>query len=133
MNRSYRQRGITLSGLIYVCIIVAGILVTFMKLFPLYNEKTKVDLALEKVASQSEAERLSKAQIVKLIGRQFEVSDVDRWRMADFAKILQVKKDKKGKGKTMSLAYEIRGPFFGELDVVLKYNKVLKLGETVTD
>lgn len=128
-----RQRGITLSGLIYVCIILGIIAVTGMKLFPLYNEKTKVDFALTKVGTAKEAERMSKAQLVRLIGRQFEVSDVDRWRMVEFAKILQVKKMKNGKGKTMSLDYEIRGPFFGDLDVVLKYSKSLVLSKAETD
>ena len=133
MTSSYRQRGITLSGLIYLCIIFGVLAVTAMKLFPLYNEKTKVDFALEKVAGQAESARMSKAQIVKLIGRQFEVSDVDRWRMSEFAKILVVKNKKGGKGKVMSLDYEIRGPFFGELDVVLNYSRTLDLGVPVTD
>tara|TARA_R110002095_G_scaffold65233_6_gene54949 strand:+ start:2172 stop:2573 length:402 start_codon:yes stop_codon:yes gene_type:complete len=133
MTGSYRQRGITLSGLIYLCIILGVVAVTAMKLFPLYNEKTKVDFALEKIAAQPESARMSKEQIVKLIGRQFEVSDVDRWRMSEFAKILVIKKKKGGKGKTMSLNYEIRGPFFGELDVVLNYSRTLDLGVPVTD
>jgi hypothetical protein len=104
-----------------------------MKLFPLYNEKTKVDLALEKVASQAGAERMSKTKLMKLIKRQFEVSDVDRWRMSEFAKLLDVKAKKDGSGKTMSLNYEIRGPFFGELDVVLKYSNTLELKKATTD
>jgi hypothetical protein len=133
MNFRYRQHGITISGLLYACIILGSIALMLMKLFPLYNEKTKVDFALEKVASQKESARMTKAQIVKLIGRQFEVSDIDRWGIQEFGKLLKIQKLKGGKGKVMSLEYEIRGPFFGELDIVLKYNNSLKLGEPVTD
>jgi len=32
-----------------------------------------------------------------------------------------------------TLEYEIRGPFFGELDVVLNYSRTLDLGVPVTD
>ena len=49
MNRKYSHGGISLSGLIYTSIIFGTVAITVMKLFPLYNEKTKVDFSLEKV------------------------------------------------------------------------------------
>ena len=66
-------------------------------------------------------------ELVKAVMRQFEVSDVDRWGTQEFAKLLKVKKEKGKKNKTMSLDYEVRGPLFGELDVVLKYSNALEL------
>ncbi|MFT4581779.1 MAG: hypothetical protein ACI915_001728 [Gammaproteobacteria bacterium] len=133
MKRRHSSGAITVSGLIYICIIIGTLAVVAMKLFPLYSEKLKVDLALEKVAGQAESALKSKTALAKLIIRQFEVSEVRRWREAEFIKLLQVKKMKDGKGKIMSLDYEIRGPLFGELDVVLMYTKSLKLGEPVSD
>ena len=121
------QRGITLSGLIYSCIIIGFIALVAMKLFPLYNEKMKVDFALEKVANTSGSGNQSKMELVKAIMRQFEVSDVDRWGTQEFAKLLKVTKEKGKKNKTMTLDYEVRGPLFGELDVVLKYSNSLDL------
>ena len=125
--RHYKQRGITVSGLIYTCVILAMIALMGMKLFPLFNEKTKVDFALEKVASQPDSKTLSKASIAKLISRQFEVSEIRRWRDSEFAKLLTISKDKSG-NRIMRLTYDIRGPFFGPLDVVLNYDKRLELG-----
>ncbi len=133
MNRTHRQRGITLSGLIYACAFIGLLAVVAMRLFPLYNEKTKVDFALERVAAHAESAKMSKLQIAKLAGRQFEVSDVDRWTVPEFAKLLKIEKVKGSKRKTMNLTYEIRGPFFGDLDIVLNYNNTLMLGEPVTD
>jgi hypothetical protein len=133
MNRHHSSGAITVSGLIYTCIILGAVAVVAMKLFPLYNEKLKVDLALEKVAGQTESVRMSKHELAKLIMRQFEVSEVRRWREAEFEKLLQVKKTKSGNGKTMSLDYEIRGPLFAELDVVLKYTNSLELGAAISD
>ncbi|MFT4562499.1 MAG: hypothetical protein ACI9BW_002245 [Gammaproteobacteria bacterium] len=133
MKRRHSSGAITVSGLIYTCVIFGMVAVTGMKLFPLYNERIKVDLALEKVAGQAESARMSKRQISKLIMRQFEVSEVRRWGEVEFEKLLKVKKMKSGKGKVMSLDYEIRGPLFAELDVVLNYSKSLKLGTVVSD
>ncbi len=76
---------------------------------------------------------MTKLQLAKSVGRQFEVSDVDRWTVPEFAKLLKVQKVKGSKDKTMSLAYEIRGPFFGDFDIVMKYENTLKLGAQVTD
>ena len=121
------QRGVTLSGLIYSCIIIGFVALVAMKLFPLYNEKMKVDFALEKVANTAGSGDQSKMELVKAIMRQFEVSDVDRWGTQEFAKLLKVKKEKGKKNKTMTLDYEVRGPLFGELDVVLKYSNSLDL------
>jgi hypothetical protein len=133
MNWKTSRGGVSLSGLIYSAIIFGIIAVVGMKLFPLYNEKFKVDLALEKVAGQTESARMTKTALVKLVMRQFEVSEVRRWSMVEFVKVLKIKKLKLGKGKTMSLEYEIRGPFFAELDLVLKYEKSLILGKPVSD
>lgn len=133
MNLRNSRGGVSLSGLIYSCIIIGIVTLVGIKLFPLYTEKFKVDLALEKVAGQRESARMTKVDLVKLIMRQFEVSEVRRWRMNEFLKILKVKKLKQGKGKMLILEYEIRGPFFDELDVVLKYERSLKLGEPIPD
>ena len=121
------QRGVTLSGLIYSCIIIGFVALVAMKLFPLYNEKMKVDFALEKVANTAGSGDQSKMELVKAVMRQFEVSDVDRWGTQEFAKLLKVKKEKGKKNKTMTLDYEVHGPLFGELDVVLKYSNSLDL------
>ena len=88
------QRGVTLSGLIYSCIIIGFVALVAMKLFPLYNEKMKVDFALEKVANTAGSGDQSKMELVKAIMRQFEVSDVDRWGTPEFAILLKVKKEK---------------------------------------
>jgi hypothetical protein len=133
MNLRNSRGGVSLSGLIYSCIIIGIVALVGIKLLPLYNEKFKVDLALKKVAGQRESASMTKVDLVKLIMHQFEVSEVRRWRMNEFLKILKVKKLKQGKGKMLTLEYEIRGPFFDDLDVVLKYERSLKLGEPIPD
>jgi hypothetical protein len=107
--------------------LIGGIALIGMKLFPLYNEKMKVDFALEKVAGTPGAARLSKREAIKQILKQFEVSDVDRFEPKTLSKVLKIEKKKHSTARIISMAYEIRGPLFGDLDVVLKYNNALEL------
>ena len=133
MHSKRHQRGITLSGLIYACIILGIAALFLMRLFPLYNEKLKVDFAMNKVLETPNAGKMTKRDIIKVMQRQFEVSDVDRWNDAELAKILDVKPLKNGAGKSVSLNYEIRGPLVGELDIVLTYDKQLMLKKAAAE
>ena len=125
-NRQFLQRGVSLSGLIFWCALLGGAALVGMKLFPLYNEKMKVDFALEKVAGDPEAGNWTKPDLAKAVMKQFEVSDVDRWTLAEFTRLLDVERTTNG-GRTLSLSYEIRGPLFGQLDIVLNYDRALDL------
>lgn len=127
MSSRHRQRGVSLSGLIFWCVLLGGAALVAMKLFPLYNEKMKVDFAFEEVMREPSIGTWTKADIVKAIMKQFEVSDVDRWSTPEFSKLLLVTPAADGGGRTMSLYYEIRGPLCCDLDVVLNYGKEVEL------
>lgn len=123
--RAFRkyQLGVSLSGLLFWAVLLGFSALVGMKLFPLYSEKMQVDRALQNAAG-SATPATTKAELVKGILRQFEVSDVDRWDDAAFYRLLQVGKVANTTKRAMSLEYEIRGPFFGDLDVVLKYKRI---------
>jgi hypothetical protein len=123
MNLKHGQRGITLSGLIYSCIILGIVALIGMKLFPLYNEKMKVDMALDKVAADSAIGRMNKIEIVREIMKNFEVSDVDRWTTQEFTRLIDIQPKKGEDKRSVTLEYEIRGPLCCQLDIVLNYAK----------
>lgn len=116
------QQGLTLTGLIFMAVLVGGAAMLAMRLFPLYNEKMKVDLALDRVASDPAAGDQTKADLVDAVMKQFEVSDVDRWSTVEFGRLLQVGKSKESAGRVMSLDYEIRNALCCDLDIVLNYH-----------
>lgn len=133
MKNLGKQRGITLSGLIFGCVVLGTVALVLMKLWPLYNEKLKVDQAMEKLAANPEAARMSKTAMVNAIMRQFDVNDVDSFDTKRLTKTLQVGRKKGTKTKVVSMKYEIRGPLFGDLDVILKYNKAIEFAPPRTD
>jgi Domain of unknown function (DUF4845) len=121
-HSKFRQRGISLGGLIFMSTLVAAVAMLGMRLFPLYNEKMKVDLAMQRVSQDTEVASQSKGEIVKSIMKQFEVSDVDRWTTPEFTRLLKVETERGSAQRTMSLDYEIRNAVCCNLDIILNYH-----------
>ena len=121
-----KQRGVSLGGLLFWCVLLGGAALVGMKLFPLYSEKMKVDQAMVKVAAMASGSS-TKAELAKAMMRQFEVSDVNRWTDVQFAALLKAGPTGVGRQRAMALDYELRNPFFGDLDILLKYHNVVPL------
>ena len=76
MKLRREQTGITLSGMIMGCIVLGILALGTMKLWPVYNEKFKVDLAMDRLATAPEGNRLGRTSMAKLLQKQFDV-DLD--------------------------------------------------------
>lgn len=134
MNTFRDQRGVSLSGLLYACVLLGFAAIVVMRLFPLYNEKFKVDSALTHVTSQPLIGSQSAADIVKTVLRDFEVSDMDRFENPQsLSKVLKIERLSNGRGRRLHMAYEIRGPLFGPLDLVLKYDRQIEFAGASDD
>ena len=62
--------------------------------------------------------------------RRFEIDDVDRFTEHNIKDHLVIKPNEDGKGRTLTMAYEARGPLLGNLDVVLKFDKSILIPGT---
>ena len=133
MNLRRNQQGISLSGLIMACILLGTLAFLFMKMFPIYNEKIKVDQTMDGLSNNPDGARMTKREMVKAIMRQFDVNDIDSFDTPRLTKTLQVGRKKGSKAKVITLAYEIRGPLFSNLDIVMNYNKVIEFAPPKTD
>lgn len=127
------QRGVTLSGLIMACVVLGVGALLVMRLWPIYNEKIKVDQAMDKLAANPDVSRMTKPEMVQAIMRQFDVSDVDRFDTQALSKVVTVGKKKGSNHKVVVMAYEIRAPLFSNLDVVMNYRNVKEFGPAQTD
>ena len=133
MNSKRRQQGITLSGLIMGCVVLGCASLLVMKLWPIYNEKMKVDQAMEHLGSNPDAARMTKQEVVQALMRQFDVSDVDRFDTPGLTKVVTVGKKKGTNEKVVIMEYEIRAPLFDNLDVIMNYRNVKEFGPVKTD
>ncbi|MGH8467814.1 MAG: DUF4845 domain-containing protein [Gammaproteobacteria bacterium] len=126
-NIPAKQRGLTLWGLLIGGALLGFAALTLMKLFPLYNQSFKVRAAMQAVAGMPEIGQKGVREIRGLIMRNFDVSDVDTITDNDLQKYLKVVGNPDGKGRLMTMIYEDRGPLFGDLDVVLKFNESIAI------
>lgn len=127
MRTLARQRGITLTGLITVSALLFFVIVTGMKLFPLYNELFKVKAAMRAVAGQPNIAQKDTFEIYDLLMRNFEVSDVETFTDANIKNYAKVQRIKNSPNRLLTFQYEKRGPLFGNLDVVLKIDESIEI------
>lgn len=127
MNVPARQQGLTLTGLIMGAALVAVVAVVVMKLFPLYNEAFKVRAAMKAVAGQPPAAVATSRDVYKLLLRNFEVTDVDTFDRQSIKRVAKVVRVKGTNRRILRFTYEKRGPLFGNLDVVLRFDEQVEL------
>lgn len=126
MNTRQRQGGLSFIGMLIVCAVLVFAALVAMKLWPLYNEKFKMVQSMEAVAGEANIRNGTLYDIKSALMRNFDVQDVDEFNMQNIGSALTVTKNPDG-SRTMNINYEIRGPLFGELDVVLKFDHSVEI------
>lgn len=127
MVRMQKQDGLTLIGFLIVLALVCFFALVALKLFPLYNESFAVTQSLKSVANQPEAEKMSEREIHKYFIRSVDINDLERFNEKNIDDYLSVNKIG-SKPREMYMYYEGRTKLFGNLDIVLVYDKTIQLG-----
>jgi Domain of unknown function (DUF4845) len=117
----YKQRGITLIGFIIVLSFAIFISFIGMKIGPIYMEYYSVVSAMNGVASERGSANLSPYDIrVKVLNRLYVSYS------AENVKEKHIKIVRKN-GVHLRIAYEVRKPVMGNLDVVAMFDKTVRL------
>ncbi len=124
------QRGIGFLNFLFICALIGFFALMGMRLFPLYMESFKVSTAMQAVASMAGAGEKSSREIQTSMLRRFEVDDVDRFTDHNIRNYLTIKPNEEGTGRVLTMSYEARGPLFGNLDMVLKFDKSITIPGT---
>lgn len=115
-----KQRGMSIIG--FILMLSMAIFVSFiaMKIVPIYMEYYSVVSALNGVASERGSARLSpRALKIKVLNRLY-VSYSSNVKESHI-------KVKRGNGVHLIVAYEVRSPIMGNLDVIAKFSKSVRL------
>ena len=116
-----KQKGLTLIGFVIVLSFVLFIAFIGMKIGPIYMEYYSVVSAMNGVASERGSARLSPYQIrVKVFNRLYVSYATDNIKETNI-------KITRGDEVKLRIAYEVRKPVIGNLDVVAKFDRSVKL------
>ena len=117
----HKQGGMTLIGFVFVLSFVIFISFIGMKIAPIYMEYYSVVSAMNGVASERGSANLSPYDIrVKVLNRlyvSYSAENVKEQHIKLF----------RSNGVNLRIAYEVRKPVIGNLDVVAKFDKTVRL------
>lgn len=119
-----RQQGITLMSFVLVLVVVGFFALVAMKLFPMYSEYYNLKGVMTELAAQPNSASMTPAQIQADLDRRFNIAYVESVQKQHI-KILRA-----GRGAQLNIAYEVRKPLFGNLDVVAKFDHTVDLSGT---
>ena len=118
-----KQKGLTLISFIIVMSIVLFVAFIGMKIGPIYMEYYSVVSAMNGVASERGSGRLSPFDIrVKILNRLYVSYSSGNIKEKNI-------KVTRGDGVKLRIAYEVRKPVMGNLDVVAKFDKTVRLAD----
>lgn len=117
----YKQGGMTLIGFMIVLSFVIFVSYIGMKIGPIYMEYYSVVSAMNGVASERGSANLSPYDIrVKVLNRLYVSYSADNVKERDIKLV-------RNNGLNLRIAYEVRKPVIGNLDVVAKFDKTVRL------
>lgn len=127
MNTYKNQSGLTFIGFLVVAALVGFAALIVMKLFPLYNDKFAISQSLQSVAGQPEAEKMSEHDVQKYFLRSANINGLYQFKESNIDEYLSANKVGE-QPREMYMYYENRTNLFGDLDIVLIYDKTVELG-----
>jgi Tfp pilus assembly major pilin PilA len=116
-----KLRGMTLMSFMIVLVVVGFFALIVMKLFPMYSEYYSLKGVMEEYAAQPNSASLAGGQVWQELERRFDIAYVDS------VKREHIKVSREGGVSRLNIAYEVRVPMFGNLDVVGKFDNTVDL------
>lgn len=120
-ERSGRQRGITVIGMLLMIIAIAFVALIAMKVVPMYIQLFTVKSTIESIRKEPQLAQMSTTDIHNAIQKRFDIGYVDNIS----AKDLKIRNDRGG--RVLDLVYQDERDLFYGLSVVLKINEVIPL------
>jgi len=127
-NLSNKQRGIGFLGWTTILGVFACFVLLGLRIFPLYNEKFTVISAMNSVANQPNAAKMSTKDIRKYFLRNMEIANTTRFTDASVKKLAKIVTDKKTKKRYLHVVYEGRNVLVKDIKLLIEFDHMVELG-----
>ncbi|TDJ48582.1 MAG: DUF4845 domain-containing protein [Gammaproteobacteria bacterium] len=115
------QRGVTFISFIVIAAFVASYAFAVLKITPFYLEQMKVSRILTDVETNLSGSSTTLAKIRSAINKRLDIEMVRGMNALDF----KIKKSKNG--YTVNAQYERRAAYFGNLSLVVSFDKSVEI------
>jgi len=116
-----KMRGLTGLSFLLLLALIGFFALLAIRLFPIYLEHYNVTSSLKSLQSEAWEVPVSKKEIKSLLLRRFQINDISHVGKE------QIKVKSQNSGKLVSIAYEVRKPFIGNIDLVVSFSDSLEL------
>jgi hypothetical protein len=118
----HKQKGLTLIGFVIVLAFALFIAFIGMKIGPIYVDNFAVESAMNEVAGDKGAARKSPYDIRLKFFTLMNLNAIDHVRESNVKLI-------RSTGVRMQVKYEVREPIMGNLDIVVRFDKTVRLSD----
>lgn len=115
------QRGIGGLAFLVILILIGVVAVMGMRIAPMYVEHFTVHSTLEGLKDDPDVKQMSPVEIRQGIERRFDINNITAVRKKD----LKIRREKNT--TIIEVAYEVRKPLVGNLDVVGNFSERVEL------
>jgi hypothetical protein len=116
-----RQRGITAISFLILAAMVGALGYAAVRLVPVYLNQMKVAKILTDLKSEYDGQNATPATLQSAIGRRLDIEMIDFPALGDF------RIEKTGSGYRVSVAYEDRAPYAGNLSIVADFDNSVEI------
>ena len=112
----YKQRGLSLSGLLLWSIVLFFVLILGMKLVPVYREYAVVKSTLIAIVKDPALQNGTKAEIRTSFNKRAQIDDISVVDEGD------IEFDKENGQVVLSIIYSVKTPLFANISLYLDFN-----------
>jgi hypothetical protein len=125
MNSFRKQRGMSMLGGLVIVMMSAVLLITALKLAPVYMEYYKIVDVVDQVKQDPSLKGATKDKILSALSKRFNTNDVKSLTKDDY----RVTKVQGRNAYDIEFYYEVRTPLFGNLSIVAEFQRSEEVGE----
>ena len=120
---NHKQHGITVASILIILVVLGFFFLSFLKLFPAYNEFFSVQSAMKGLATEEKISTMTRKQMWNGLYKRFDINGISTPTYND----LYVEYNRETKMREISIYYEYRVPMFGNIDAIMTFDAPIEV------